>query len=188
MQGWWIFEPTGVSIPSWVFWVLEQDMGLTHEQPMDEFQSLPGFSGSWNTLRADRQPTRTLFQSLPGFSGSWNEPPTADEVFEEMGFNPFLGFLGPGTRQASGSGQVELFQSLPGFSGSWNHNRGGRSHPRNAVVSIPSWVFWVLEPNRPTSGRRRAKWCFNPFLGFLGPGTGGENTAIWHISVAPPLR
>ena len=114
-----------------------------------------------------------MFQSRPGFSGfcDRNAPtsgPHATEGFQSRpGFSGFCDESG-GTRPVR-SGR---FQSRPGFSGFCDRT-GISPASRLGAVSIPSWVFWVLRPNRAETRNLRTM-SFNPVLGFLGSATNDE--------------
>ena len=107
-----------------------------------------------------------LFQSLLGFSGSWDISGSPSSVVPPPCFNPFSGFLGPGTWfHPNGVGIDQPFQSLLGFSGSWDQARA-LSHQRPRLVSIPSRVFWVLGPMNVSPAK--AEILFQSLLGFSG--------------------
>ena len=84
----WSGEAGFVSIPERVWWFVERvsTYGETH---FFEFQSLKGFGGLWNPLRASQASTIAPFQSLKGFGGLWNNTllPYVNRL-KALGFNP----------------------------------------------------------------------------------------------------
>ncbi len=143
----------------------------------DDGVSIP--SWVFSLLRPERRgwtPSSTCFNPVLGFLPASTSLGQRD-ANAGTGFNPVLGFLPASTSAHMRIGNCISVVSIP----SWVFSLLRPSRPTSAgassTVSIPSWFFSLLRL-RPDRHSRQAGHSFNPVLGFLPASTISEHTLL----------
>ena len=182
-----------VSIPSWIFCLLQRRSKPSMWRPSRSFNSVVDFLSASTTVISSATPSTHQFQFRRGFSVCFNSTtslmPRNDRTFQfrrgfsvcfndsraskgvnHYSFNSVVDFLSASTPYSQYSaGDCNRFQFRRGFSVCFNkapRRVGGRC----CTVSIPSWIFCLLQPVHSTKMPRRST-CFNSVVDFLSAST-----------------
>ncbi len=104
---------SSVSIPMWVFWVLQRRRTVADVGANLQFQSRCGFSGSCNPVVALVQAKRPVRVSIPMWVFWVLQPRGSASTPRVSRFNPDVGFLGPATGgENPPTGSIKLSPAL----------------------------------------------------------------------------